>query len=199
MKGRVDYLSKYSEGVKSRSNKEFLKSLILFTLMVENSSLFSQFLILSSFYKYTNRLENFSSVVTSTSKEETLHAQFGAELIKIIKQENPGWFDKDLEDKVRRNCRKAYEAESGLLDWIYEGGDLGFLPKESVREYLKSRFNAGLQMIGYAPEYEVDDKLLEPTDYFETMTENTIAFDFFNTISSDYNNRKVNIDEDWDF
>ena len=45
MKSRAKYLTKYLEGVNSRSNKEYTKSLILFTLMVENCSLFSQFLI----------------------------------------------------------------------------------------------------------------------------------------------------------
>src|SRR5699024_8295790 len=54
IKGRKDYLTKYLKGVTSRSDKEFTKSLILFTLLIENASLFSQFLIVSSFKKYKN-------------------------------------------------------------------------------------------------------------------------------------------------
>ena len=56
---------------------------------------------------------NFTTVVNATSKEEAIHAQFGAELIKIIKHENPEWFDQEMEDKIRRNIRKALTAEEG--------------------------------------------------------------------------------------
>ena len=65
MQGRSEYLSKYLQGVYSKSNKEFTKSLILFTLLVENASLFSQFLIVSSFKKHKNVLTNFNSIISA--------------------------------------------------------------------------------------------------------------------------------------
>ena len=116
MQGRSDYLTKYLQGVYSKSNKEFTKSLILFTLLVENASLFSQFLIVSSFKKHKNILSNFNSVISATAREENLHAKFGEELIKIICSENPEWFDEEMESKIRRNVRKALVAETEVLD-----------------------------------------------------------------------------------
>jgi len=56
MKGRSKYLTKYLSGITSRSDKEFTKSLILFTLLVENASLFTQFLIVASFNKYKKQI-----------------------------------------------------------------------------------------------------------------------------------------------
>lgn len=198
MKDRSRYLTKYLSGISSRSDKEFTKSLILFTLLVENCSLFSQFLILASFNKYKNLLNNFNSVVTATGKEESIHGQFGAELIKIIREENPEWFDQEMEDKIRRSVLKAYKAEAGVLDWIFESGELDFLPKDVVQEYLKSRFNKSLVMIGYSEEFEVDQDKLALTGFFERSVKSSISFDFFNEKSSEYAQADKITDDDWD-
>lgn len=199
MQGRSDYLTKYLQGVYSKSNKEFTKSLILFTLLVENASLFSQFLIVSSFKKHKNILSNFNSVISATAREENLHAKFGEELIKIIRSENPEWFDEEMENKIRRNVRKALVAEAEVLDWIFEKGELDFLPKESIIEYLKSRFNKSLNQIGYGNEFEVNDKLLEPTEFLEVQLMASSSFDFFNEKSTDYSQNTAFDEEDlWD-
>jgi ribonucleoside-diphosphate reductase beta chain len=199
MQGRSEYLGKYLQGVYSKSNKEFTKSLILFTLLIENASLFSQFLIVSSFKKHTNMLSNFNSVISATAREEQLHAKFGEELINIIRKENPEWFDKDMETKIRRNIQKAYKAEVEVLDWIFEKGELSFLSKKSVCEYLKYRFNKSLNQIGYEDEFTLDEQLLEPTNFLEVQLLATSSFDFFNEKSTDYS-QNTSFDEEqlWD-
>jgi ribonucleoside-diphosphate reductase beta chain len=187
MDGRTQYLQKYLKGLKSRSNLEFTKSLILFTLMIENCSLFSQFLIISSFSKYGNVLKNFSKVINATAREEILHGKFGAELINIIRKENPEWFDEEMENKIRRNIRKAYKAELEVLNWIFEGGDLEWMTRDEVDEFLKHRFNDSLNQIGYENEYEIDETKLQKSDYLERMLLATKDFDFFDGKSTDYN------------
>lgn len=198
MQGRSKYLTKYLSGITSRSNKEFTKSLILFTLLVENASLFTQFLIVASFNKYKKQiLSNFNTVVTATGREENLHGQFGAELIKIIQEQNPDWFDEEMEQKIRRNIRKAYRAEVKVIDWIFEKGELDFLSKEVVIEYLKQRFNHSLNQIGYKPEYEINEELIAKTEFFDMSVKCSIAFDFFNEKSSDYAQINLITEDDW--
>lgn len=198
MKGRAIYLKRYLDGVTSRSNQEFTKSLILFTLLVENCSLFSQFLIVSSFSKYENVLSNFNSVVTATAKEENIHGQFGAELIKIIKSENPDWFNEDMREKIIRSVDKAFKAECDVLEWIFEKGELEFMPTASIKEYLKSRFNKSLNQIGYNNHFVVDTILLEPTKYFDRTVECSISFDFFNEKSSEYSETNLITEDAWE-
>ena len=186
MRDRTKYLKKYLEGINSRSNKEFTKSLILFTLLVENVSLFSQFLIISSFSKYENKLKTIHRIINATAREEIIHGKFGSHLVNIIKRENPDWFDDEMEDKIRRNARKAFQAEMKVLDWIFEVGDLEFMPRACVNEFLKARFNTSLELIGYSAEFETDDKLLESSDYLTNMLTATADFDFFDRRSVDY-------------
>lgn len=183
---RTNYLKKYTEGMTSRSNKEFTKSLILFTLLVENVSLFSQFLIISSFSKYQNKLKTIHKIINATAREEIIHGKFGSEIVNIIREENPDWFDEEMEDKIRRNARKAFQAEMKVLDWIFEHGELEFMPRECIDEFLKSRFNNSLNLIGYENEFEIDESLLEKSDYLTNMLNSTADFDFFDQKSIDY-------------
>ena len=127
IEGRLKYLKKYLDGTRSRDNKMYTKSVLLFSLFIEHVSLFSQFLIMMSFNKEKNVLKGISNVVEATSKEEEIHGNFGAELINIIKEENPEWFDKEFEDLIHSACTKAYHAECRILDWIFEKGELSFL------------------------------------------------------------------------
>lgn len=195
MEGRGEYLSKYLQGLYSRSNKEFTKSLILFTLLVEDVSLFSQFLIVSSFKKYKNILSNFNSIIGATAREETIHAKFGEELINIIRKDFPEWFDSDMENKIRRNINKALKAEIEVLNWIFENGELDFLPKDNIIEFLKDRFNQSLNKIGYENEFEINEELLKPTLFLDIQIKATSSFDFFNEKSTDYS-QNIAFDED---
>jgi len=196
MSGRSKYLTKYLDGVNSRSNKEFTKSLILFTLLIENTSLFTQFLIMGSFFKYKAVMANFNAVVSASTQEERVHGKFGSELINIIRNENPEWFDDEMEEKIRRSIRKAFKAECEVLDWILEAGELSFLSKESIIEYLKYRFNESLSQIGYKSEYDINQELLEPTSFFERSLKTTSSFDFFNQKGTSYNLNNNNFDSE---
>ena len=200
MKGRAEYLSKYLKGLNSRSDKEFTKSLILFVFLVENVSLFSQFLIMAGFRKYKNLLTNFNSVIGAIAREETIHANFGEELITIIKKENPEWFDSEMEIKIRGNIKKALKAELEVLDWIFEKGEMSFMPKENIQEYLKDRFNQSLVKIGYKPEFEIDENKLRITEFLDVQIKASSSFDFFNEKSTEYssNNTAFNGEEEWD-
>ncbi len=130
------------------------------------------------------------------SKEEDVHGNFGVELINIIKKENPEWFDEEFEKLIYSACKKAYDAECGILDWIFEKGELDFLPKNVIKEFIKNRFNNSLEGIGMNPLFEIDIELLEPTLWFEVEIKSTKEGDFFYKKSIDYNKKSKSITSD---
>lgn len=194
---RVKYLNKYLEGVKSRSDKEFTKSLILFTILIENCSLFSYFAGMASLNKYRNVFNNFNAIVCASGREEVLHGQFGAELIKIIRKENPEWFDQEMHEKIIRSIHKAFKSECEILDWVFEKGEFSFLSKEELKNYLKNRFNLSLNQLGYENIYEVNEEMLEKLNFFDRSVKSSISFDFFNEKSSEYDKSNIITEEDW--
>ena len=193
---RIKYLSKYLDGTRSRDNKMYTKSVLLFSLFIEHVSLFSQFLIMMSFNKEKNLFKGISNVVEATSKEEEIHGNFGAEIINIIKKENPEWFDDEFEKLIYSACKKAYDAECGILDWIFEQGELSFLSKDTIKEFIKNRFNNSLQKIGYDECFDVDKELIAQTKWFDIEITATKEGDFFYKKQIDYNKKSKSITED---
>ena len=196
IEARIKYLTKYLDGTRSRDNKMYTKSVLLFSLFIEHVSLFSQFLIMMSFNKNNNVLKGISNVVEATSKEEEIHGNFGAEIINIIRSENPEWFDEDFKQLIESACTKAYKAECNVLDWIFEAGELSFLSKDTIKEFIKNRFNNSLEKIGYDSVFEVDKKALEQTKWFDIEITATKEGDFFYKKSVDYNKKSKSITAD---
>ena len=186
MQGRIEYLKKYQKGLSSRDNKEFLKSHILFTFLVENISLYAPFLCMSAAKKYTNKMKSVGKVIQATAREEQLHTLFGVEIIKFIRFENPEWFDDEMELKIRRNIRKAIKAEEQVINWIFELGEPEYLSKDMVLEYLKYRANNSLELLGYSPEYEIDTELRKSSKFMDVMLKSSVDIDFFDDRATDY-------------
>ena len=196
IKDRIAYLTKYLDGTRSKDNKMYTKSVLLFSLFIEHVSLFSQFLIMMSFNKEKNLFKGISNVVEATSKEEDIHGNFGAEIINIIKKENPDWFDEEFEQLIDSACKKAYKAECKILDWIFETGELEFLSKDTIKNFIKNRFNNSLQKIDMKPIFEVDFEEIEKTLWFDVEINSTKEGDFFYKKSIDYNKKSQSITED---
>lgn len=196
IKNRINYLKKYLDGTRSRSNKMYTKSVLLFSLFIEHISLFSQFLIMMSFNKEKNLFKGISNVVEATSKEEDIHGNFGAEIINIIKTENPEWFDDEFNDLIYSASQKAYQAECGILDWIFEYGELEFLSKETVKNFIMNRFNNSLKRINMNPIFDVNIYELEKTLWFDVEITSTKEGDFFYKKQIDYNKKSKSITAD---
>lgn len=186
IQGRVDYLTKYLKGASENSNESYTLTLTLFSIFIENVSLFSQFLIIKSFNKYMNVLKDIDNVVQATQKEEVIHALLGVFIIKQVQNEFPEWFNEDFYAKLYRACKKAFEAECNIVDWIFESGDLTFLTKDVVKEFVKSRFNDSLRMIGGENVFDVDQSKLAGLKWFEDEIYAEVNTDFFYKKSTNY-------------
>ncbi len=179
IQGRVDYLTKYLKGAADNSNESYTLTLTLFSIFIENVSLFSQFLVIKSFNKYMNCLKDIDNVVQATQKEEVIHALFGVYIIKQIQKEFPEWFNEDFYEKLYRACKKANEAECKIIDWIFAAGELPFMSKDVVKEFVKNRFNDSLLLIGGKKVFDVDHDKLKTVKWFEDEIYAEVNTDFF--------------------
>jgi ribonucleoside-diphosphate reductase beta chain len=187
IKDRMSYLDDFIQNAESASKEEYAQSILLFSTFVEHVSLFSQFLIMTSFDKYDKRFKGIANAVEATSKEEQIHGLFGQKLVRTIKDENPDLFGEDFEEEVQDACRKAYDAEMGVLDWIFSEGELEFLPRKYIDEFVKERFNKSLENVDVEPVFDTEDELLEETRWFDEDIMMTKDNDFFSKRSTTYN------------
>jgi ribonucleoside-diphosphate reductase beta chain len=183
---RVTYLNKYVDRVFEDDKKQFLYSLILFTLFTENVSLFSQFYTVLGFNRFKAVLKDTANVVQYTSKEENLHAEGGMALINQIRREHPELFDLELETRVCEEATVALDAEKNLVSWILQGFDNEFLSEDILNNYLKSRVNESMKRIGFDIEFDVDESVLEVTQWMDEEVYASALSDFFHKKPIDY-------------
>ena len=186
LRERVDYLTKATSWAKTGDDKDYVLSMILFSLFIEHVSLFSQFLVMMSFNKHRNVFSGLSNVIEATSKEEQIHGLFGIDIVNTLREERPEWFDEAMEQTVIQACYDSYEAEKKVVDWIFEDGELDFMSKQTVLEFIKNRLNNSLESIGYDKIFDVDAKLVRETSWFDDEIVGTKLTDFFNKRSVNY-------------
>lgn len=187
--GRVNYLRKYNHKYYKDSKKQFIYSLILFTIFVENISLFSQFYIINWFNRFKNVLKDTSQQTAYTVKEELCHFLVGVKLINTIREEYPELFDKDLEDKIIYESKQALDSEFKIIDWIIGNYNEDKLNSSILKEYVKNRMNDSLKQIGLNKCFDVDDTVLEKTIWFDEEILGNNMSDFFHKKPTEYSKK----------
>lgn len=195
IRGRFNYLDKYLRLSPSNSdNKQYVLKLILFSILVENVSLFSQFATLMYFYKHKGIMKDIRNIVKWTSIDESIHFNIGVEIIKIIRQEFPEMFDSDLQDLVHKACAKSIYHENRLLSWVFEQGELPNMSKQDLVRYMRYRVDDSLQALGFEKMYDetVPDSL---KFYYEEVYADS-QDDFFSVRPTDYTLGDISITGD---
>lgn len=195
IKGRESYLGKHVHKYYKDSKKQFIYANILFTLFVENVSLFSQFYIVLWFGRYKNMFKDTNQQVTYTKNEETIHADVGIWLTNTFRNELPELFDEEMEEKILSEAREAFEWESKIIDWLlgdYRGQRLS---PEVIKELVKSRLNDSLVKIGFKKIFEIDPIIARDFEWFDEEVTGNNQTDFFHQTPVDYSKNKQ-IDED---
>lgn len=186
LKDRVNYLKKHNHKYYENSKKQYIYALILFTLFMENVSLFSQFYILLWFGRYKNVLKDVNQQVSYTKNEELVHAQVGMKIINVLREEYPELFDKELQLKIENAARNAFKCESEIVDWILGGYEGPRLNKEVLKEYVKYKINDSLVSIGYNPVFDINLDLARDYEWMDEEVLGHNKTDFFFKRPVDY-------------
>jgi ribonucleoside-diphosphate reductase beta chain len=146
---RVAYLRKYTTRRYDDDRKQYVYALALFTLFVENISLFSQFAIILHIHRHHNVLKDTAQQVQYTRLEEQLHAQVGIRLINTLREEYPELFDENLEARILEEAQEALRAEGNVIDWIMNGYSEPNLNADLLRKFIHNRMSDSLTAIGF--------------------------------------------------
>lgn len=173
----------YSEIIKQ--DKDITK-LLLFTIIIENASLFSQFANILAFQRFKGMMKNVANIIAWTASDEALgHAKAGIFLIRELIKEGEELSTKDID--------KYLDTEMKVIDWIYENGELSFFTKEQVKNYIKKRIDDALHEIAGIKIYDIGD------DDFKWFDEEVFADkldDFFARRPVDYTKHTQSITEE---
>ncbi|TVR87576.1 MAG: ribonucleotide reductase [Trueperaceae bacterium] len=184
LRGRIAMLQSIHDDLpapheREERGRDLAFAILTFSALVEHVSLFGQFLVMKAFQRHTGRFKGVSNVVDATSQEEQIHGLFGYELVRLLQRERPAWFDAAFEASLRAAMRRSHVAERALLAWIFEAGELEFLPTTDVMAFLEDRYDKALEAVGYAPEFRPSAAALEHVAWFDEETLAGKHVDFF--------------------
>jgi ribonucleoside-diphosphate reductase beta chain len=196
IQGRVKYLKKYTHRYYKDSKKQYVYALTLFTLFVENVSLFSQFYVVNWFARFKNVLKDTDQQVKYTRNEENIHAMVGAKIINTIRSEYPDLFDDEFQERILGEAAEAYAAEAKIIDWMVNGIKEEGLDATILKEFVKNRINESLKMIGFPEAFEINKNIISSTIWFEEELLGNNMTDFFHSRPVEYSKKSQSFTEE---
>ena len=128
------------------ADQKLLKSLIVFACLMEGLFFyvgFTQILALGRQNKMTGAAEQYQYIL----RDESMHCNFGIDLINQIKMENPQLWTSEFREEIQGLIRKAVELEYRYAEDTMPRGVLG-LNAPMFKEYLRFIANRRCQQIG---------------------------------------------------
>ena len=183
---RIDYLSEALAHTCSENKKKYLSSLILFSLLIENVSLFSQFAIILSFTRFKGVMKNVSNIIAWTSVDEQIHANAGIYIVNKIREEFPEFFDEENLEEIVGIIRYSIKVEEEILGWIFEHGEIETVAKSNLLNFMKYRVDDSLRKIGIDNLYNISKADYRPMVWFEEEVFANSMDDFFAKKPVDY-------------
>lgn len=179
IKERIDYLSNALSNAKSDDKQEYTISLILFSILIENVSLFSQFAIILSFTRFKGLMKNVSNIIAWTSVDEQIHANAGIYLINKIREEEPQMFNEATISKISELVKTSIEIESRIIDWIFSEGDIDIINRKDLLNFMKYRADDSLRKINMPALFNITTEENKPMLWFEEEVFANSLDDFF--------------------
>jgi len=163
------------------NDQKLLKSLIVFACIMEGLFFyvgFTQILALGRQNKMTGAAEQYQYIL----RDESMHCNFGIDLINQIKLENPQLWTPEFREEIRALMIKAVELEYRYAEDTMPKGVLG-LNAAMFKEYLRFIANRRCQQIGLDPQFE---GATNPFPWMAEMIDLKKEKNFFETRVTEY-------------
>ncbi len=147
----------------TEDDKILLRNLIAFYCVLEGIFFycgFTQILSMGNRNKMTGTSEQFQYIL----RDESMHVNFGIDMINQIKIENPELWDEEMQSTAREMILQGTQLEIEYAEDTMPNGILG-MSAESMTEYLKFIANRRLTQIG------LEEAFLKASNPFPWMSE----------------------------
>ncbi len=131
--------------------QKFLTNLVGFYVIMEGIFFYSGFVMMLSF-KRQNRMTGIGEQFEYIMRDESIHLNFGIDLINGIKEENPSAWTPALQAKLEGMIAQAVELEINYAEDCLPTGILG-LNANLFREYVQHIADRRLERIGLKARY----------------------------------------------
>jgi len=131
--------------------QKFIKNLVGFYVIMEGIFFYSGFVMILSFHRQ-NRMTGIGEQFQYILRDETIHLNFGVDMINTIRHENPGVWTVELTEEIIAMVKQAVEFEYQYAKDCLPNGVLG-LNADMFRDYVGYVADRRLERIGLPKQY----------------------------------------------
>lgn len=163
------------------SDRRFLRNLIGYYIIMEGLFFYVGFVQMLSFGRQ-NKMTGASEQFQYIMRDESMHLNFGVDMINAIKQENPHLWTDEFQDEICTLIREGVELEYAYAEDTMPRGVLG-LNAQMFSEYLRFVANRRCKQIGLQEQYP---GAKNPFPWMSEMIDLKKEKNFFETRVIDY-------------
>ena len=152
---KADFCMKWMDSIQNldtletdEHRRQFLLNLICFATCIEGLFFFAAFAYVY-FFRSRGMLHGLAAGTNWVFRDESAHLEFAFEVVKTVREQNPGMFDARMEQQVSQMLREAVDAELQFSEDLLAGGVAG-LSTRDMREYLQYVADQRLERLGMA-------------------------------------------------
>ncbi|MCB2412622.1 ribonucleotide-diphosphate reductase subunit beta [Demequina sp. TTPB684] len=164
----------------TEGKKDFVRNLVAYNIILEGIWFYSGFMVALSF-RQRNLLRNFGSLMDWVIRDESLHLQFGINLILTVLEENEDLQEEEFANEIRQMIIGAVEMEEAYNRALLPTGILG-LNADYVNQYVKYLADRRLEELGFEPYYNVSN----PAKWMATANDTLQLVNFFEATNTSY-------------
>jgi ribonucleoside-diphosphate reductase beta chain len=158
----------------------FLENLISYYVIMEGIFFYGGFAMVLAFQRQ-NKMRGVCQMYEFILRDETIHLNFGIDLINGIKEENPNLWTKGLQARVLQRIHEAVELEARYTEACLPRGIFGLRP-ENFRRYIEYLADRRLERIGLPQHYRSEN----PLDWMSEAIDLHKEKNFFENIVTEY-------------
>ncbi len=185
---KEEFILSFNEGIFDGSFKtgtleadqKFLENWCVFSLILEGIFFYSSFAVVLGFLRQ-NKLTGSAEQIQYIMRDESMHLNFGLEIINAMREEQPELWTQAFQDHIVELVRKAAKLEYTYAQEVFPTGIFG-LNADGFRQYIEHIADRRLQRVGLPAQFNVTN----PFPWMSEAIDLSKKKNFFETRVTEY-------------
>lgn len=135
------------------SDQKFLENLCIFSLILEGIFFYSSFAVVFGFQRQS-KLTGSAEQIQYIMRDESMHLNFGCQLINTIREEQPELWTPEFQAKIINYVKEAAVLEYTYAKEVFPAGIFG-MNAAGFRQYIEHIADRRLERVGLPPQFNV--------------------------------------------
>ncbi len=185
---KEDFILSFNEGIFDgnfktgtlENDRKFLENWCVFSLIFEGIYFYSSFAVMFGFQRQ-HKLTGSAEQIQYIMRDESMHLNFGIEIINALKEENPELWSKEFQDRIIDLVRRGTTLEYAFAREVFPKGIFG-LNADGFRQYIEHIADRRLERVGLPAQYNVTN----PFPWMSEAIDLSKKKNFFETRVTEY-------------